>query len=87
MCGWFVDNKPSIHALLDEKKSILFPINNNSIKRNIKYGDTQIKQHSKVKYLACLHIMIYIKLTTSLHIMIYIKLATTRNFLIIKMIR
>ena len=76
MCGWFVDNKPSIHSLLDEKKSILFAINNNSIKRNIKYGDTQIKQHSKVKYLACLHIMIYIKLTTSLHIMIYIKLAT-----------
>ena len=87
MCGWFVDNKPSIHSLLDEKKSILFPINNNSIKRNIKYGDTQIKQHSKVKYLGCLHIMIYIKLTTSLHIMIYIKLARRRNFLIIKMIR
>lgn len=67
MCDWFVDNKLRIHSRLDKTKPILIAFKfkkKNSIKLNIKYGDTQIKQHSKVKYLGCLHTMIYLKLTT-----------------------
>ena len=57
ICNWFVDNKPSIHFGEDKTKSILFASkfeNKNIKKLNIKYGDIQIKQHSKVKYLGCL---------------------------------
>ena len=57
ICDWFVDNKPSIHFGEDKTKSILFASkfeNKNIKKLNIKYGDIQIKQHSKVKYLGCL---------------------------------
>ena len=56
-CDWFVDNKLSIHFGEDKTKSILFASkfkNKNIKKLNIKYGDIQIKQHSKVKYLGCL---------------------------------
>ena len=41
----------------DKTKSILFisKFTKKNIKKlNLKYGDTQIKQHSKVKYLGCL---------------------------------
>ena len=53
ICDWFVDNKLSIHFGEDKTKSILFASkfkNKNIKKRNIKYGDIQIQQHSKVKY-------------------------------------
>ena len=49
---WFVDNKLSIHFGDDKTKSILFA-SKFKIKKvrklNIKYGNLQIKQHSKVK--------------------------------------
>ena len=51
---WFVDNKLIIHFGDDETKSILFAIKfkiKNVQKLNIKCGDIQFKQHSKVKYL------------------------------------
>ena len=57
ICDWFVDNKLSIHFGKNKTKSILFASkfkNKNIKKLNIKYGDIQIKQHSKVKYLGCL---------------------------------
>ena len=57
ICDWFVDNKLSIHFGEDKTKSILFASkfkNKNIKKLNIKYGDIEIKQHSKVKYLGCL---------------------------------
>ena len=46
-----------IHFAEDKTKSILFAskFKRKNIKRlHIKYGDIQIKQHSKVKYLGCL---------------------------------
>ena len=51
---WFVDNKLSIYFGNDKTKSILFATKfkiKKVRKLNIKYGDIQIKQHSKVKYL------------------------------------
>ena len=57
ICDWFVDNKLSIHFGEDKTKSILFASKfkkKNTKKLHIKYGDIQIKQHSKVKYLGCL---------------------------------
>ena len=57
ICDWFVDNKLSIHFGEDKTKSILFASKfkkKNIKKLHIKYGDIQIKQHSKVKYLGCL---------------------------------
>ena len=54
ICDWFVDNKLSIHFGDDKTKSILFATKfkiKKVRKLNIKYGDIQIKQHSKVKYL------------------------------------
>ena len=53
----FVDNKLSIHFGDDKTKSILFATKfkiKKVRKLNIKYGDIQIKQHSKVKYLGCM---------------------------------
>ena len=50
-------NKLSINFGEDKTKSLLFASKfkmKNIKKLNIKYGDIQIKQHSKVKYLACL---------------------------------
>ena len=50
-------NKLSIHFGEDKSKSLLFASKfkmKNIKKLNIKYGDIQIKQHSKVKYLGCL---------------------------------
>ena len=54
---WVVNNKLSIHFGEDKTKSIIFTckFKRKNIKRfKIKYGDIQIKQHSKVKYLECL---------------------------------
>ena len=47
ICDWFVNNKLSIHFATKFKLKKVG-------KLNIKYGDIQIKQHSKVKYLACM---------------------------------
>ena len=57
ICDWFVDNKVSIHFGEDKTKSILFASKfkrKNIQKLRIKYGNLQIKQHSKIKYLGCL---------------------------------
>ena len=57
ICDWFADNKLSIHFGEDKTKSIPLAskFKNKNIKKfNIKHGDIQIKQHSKVKYLGCL---------------------------------
>ena len=57
ICDWFVNNKLSIHFGDDKTKSILFATKlkiKNVRKLNIKYGDIQIKQHSKAKYLGCM---------------------------------
>ena len=54
---WFVNNKLSIHFGKDKAKSILLATKfkiKKVRKLNIKYGDIQIKQHSKVKYLGCM---------------------------------
>ena len=54
---WFVDNKLSFHFGDDKTKSIFFATKfkiKKVRKLNIKYGDTKIKQHSKVKYLGCI---------------------------------
>ena len=54
ICDWFVD---SMHFGEDKRKSILFAskFKRKIIKRlYIKYGDIQVKQHSKVKYLGWL---------------------------------
>ena len=55
--SWFVDNKLSIHLGEDQTNSILFAskLKRKNVKKlHIKYGDIQIKQHSKVKYLGYL---------------------------------
>ena len=57
ICDRFVDNKLSIHFGNEKTKSILFAIKfkiKKVRKLNIKYGNIQIKQHSKVKYLGCM---------------------------------
>ena len=56
-CDWFADNKLSIHFGDDKTKSILFATKfqiKKVRKLSIKYGDIQIIQHSKVKYLECM---------------------------------
>ena len=54
---WFVHNKLNIHFGNDKIKSIFF-VTKFKIKKarklNIKYGDIQIKEHFKVKYLGCI---------------------------------
>ena len=58
ICDWFADNKLSIYFGEDKTKSILFASKfkkKNIKKLHIKYGDIQIKQHSKVKYLCLLN--------------------------------
>ena len=57
LCDWFIDNKLSVYFGEEKTKSILF-----GIKRQLKnqrdlvlrYGDIEIKQHSKVTYLGCI---------------------------------
>ena len=54
ICDWFVNNKLSIHFGEDKTKSILFVSKfkrKNMKKLHIKFGDIQIKQYSKAKYL------------------------------------
>ena len=56
ICGWFVDNKLSIHFGKDKTKLILFASkrrSKNIHQLNIRYNYINIKQHSQVKYLGC----------------------------------
>ena len=56
-CEWFIDNKLSIHFREEKTKSILFGTKRNMKNQrdlNIKYGDIEIKQHSKATYLVCI---------------------------------
>ena len=56
ICGWFVDNKLSIHFGEDKTISILFTSQRkikNIKKLNIKYQDIEIKQHLQVTYPGC----------------------------------
>lgn len=53
ICYCFVDNKLSTHFCDDKSKSLFFATkfkNKKKLKKIIKDGDIQIKQHSKVKY-------------------------------------
>ena len=57
ICDWFVNNKLSIRFGDDKTKSVLFATKfkiKKVRKLNIKYGDIQIKQHFKVRYLGCI---------------------------------
>ena len=57
LCEWFIDNKLSIHFGEEKTKSILFGTKQLLHKEkslNIRYGDTKIKQHTKVTYLGCI---------------------------------
>ena len=56
ICNWSVDNKLTIHFGEDKSKLILFASQRkikNIKKRNIKYQDIEIKQHSQVTDLGC----------------------------------
>ena len=56
ICDWFVENKLNTHFGEDETKSILFFTKNKKKKigtLEIKYGNINIKQYSKVTYLGC----------------------------------
>ena len=57
LCEWFIDNKLSIHCGEEKTKSILFgtkQLLHKAKSLNIRYGDTEIKQHTKVTYLGCI---------------------------------
>ena len=54
LCDWFVDNNLSIHFREDKKNTILLASKRrakNILQLNVKYKDTNIKQHSEVIYL------------------------------------
>ena len=57
LCDWFVDNKLSVHFGEGKTKSILFGTKRqlkNQRDLDLRYGDIEIKQHSKVTYLGCI---------------------------------
>ena len=54
LCDWFIDNKLSVHFGEEKTKSILFGTKRQLTDQrdlNLKYGDIEIKQHSRVTYL------------------------------------
>ena len=54
---WFIDNKLSVHFGQEKSKSILFGTKRQLKKQrdiDLRYGDIEIKQHSKVTYLECI---------------------------------
>ena len=56
-CEWFIDNKLSVHFGEEKTKSILFGTKRQLKDQrdlNLKYGDIEIKQHSRVAYLGCI---------------------------------
>ena len=57
LCEWFINNKLNIHFGKEKTKSILSGTKRLLHKgetRNIRYGDTEIKQYTKVIYLGCI---------------------------------
>ena len=57
LCDWFVDNKLSVHFGEEKTKSISFGTRQqlkNQRDLDLRYGDIEIKQHSKVTYLGCI---------------------------------
>ena len=57
VCGWFIDNKLSIHLGEDTTKCILFGTKyrlNKVSSLDIEYGEIHIKQYHTVTYLGCL---------------------------------
>ena len=57
LCDWFIDNKLSVHFEEEKTKSILFGTKQqlkNQRDLVLRYGDIEIKQHSKVTYLGCI---------------------------------
>ena len=57
LCEWFIDNKLSVHFSEEKTKSILFGTKRQLKDQrdlNLKYGDIEIKQHSRVTYLGCI---------------------------------
>ena len=57
LCDWFIDNKLSVHFGEEKTKSILFGTKRqlkNQRDLDLRYGDIEIKQHSKVPYLGCI---------------------------------
>ena len=56
-CDWFIDKKLSVHFGEEKTKSILFRTKQrlkNQRDLDLRYGDIEIKQHSKVTYLGCI---------------------------------
>ena len=57
LCDWFVDSKLSVHFGEEKTKSILFETKRqlkNQRDLDLRYGDIEIKQHSRVTYLGCI---------------------------------
>ena len=57
LCDWFVDNKLSVHFGEEKTKSILCGTKRqlkNQRDLDLRYGDIEIKQHSRVTYLGCI---------------------------------
>ena len=57
LCEWFIDSKLSVHFGEEKTKSILFGTKRQLKDQrdlNLKYGDIEIKQHSRVTYLGCM---------------------------------
>ena len=57
LCEWFIDNKLSVHFGEEKTKSILFGTKRQLKDQkdlNLKYGDIEVKQHSRVTYLGCI---------------------------------
>ena len=57
LCEWYIDNKLSVHFGEEKTKSILFGTKRQLKDQrdlNLKYGDIEIKQHSRVTYLGCI---------------------------------
>ena len=57
LCEWFIDNKLSVHFGEEKTKSVLFGTKRQLKDQrdlNLKYGDIEIKQHSRVTYLGCI---------------------------------
>ena len=57
LCGWFIDNKLSVHFGEEKTKSILIVTKwqlKNQRDLILRYGDIEIKQHSKVTYKGCI---------------------------------
>ena len=58
LCNWFINNKLSVHVEEEKTKLILFGTKQHQLKNqrdlDLRYGDIEIKQHSKKTYLGCI---------------------------------